>query len=395
MTARTPIVAHLDMDAFYVSVERLLDPSLEGKPVVVGGSPDGRGVVCSASYEARRFGVRSAMPASHAVRLCPDAVFVRGDYGRYGEYSARVRAVLERFTPTMEVASQDEAYLDLAGTERLWGAPPACFHRLREAVTAETGLPCSVGGGTRKYVAKIASGLCKPRGLLWVPAGSEAGFLGRLPVGRMPGVGPRARERLAELGLVTLGQVQQLDPADLERMFGSWGRSLALRCRGMADSAVTPRAESKSISHEVTFETDERDGAALRSVLSDLAERVAVRLRAEALSARTVVLKYRYAGFETHTASQTLSLASQDDRVLFRVAAGLLESRRDPSRALRLLGLAAANLAGDEGQMDFFESGGEDKARRLSGAVDALRERYGHGVIRRAASRDKSRGQWG
>lgn len=391
-----PTIAHLDMDSFYVSVERLLDPSLEGKPVVVGGTPDGRGVVASASYEARAFGVRSAMPSAHALRLCPQLVFIHGDLAKYAEHSRRVRDVLSGFTPVVEMASQDEAYLDLTGTERLWGSPPRAAGRIRDAVRERTGLPCSIGVATRKHIAKIASALCKPRGLLWVPSGSERAFLAPLPAGRMPGIGPKAQERLASLGIKTLGQLQQAGPGALESAFGAHAESIRQRALGESGAVLDPDSEAKSISHETTFEEDIADAGQLRAVVWGLAEKVAARLRAAGVHASTIVLKYRYAGFETHTASRTLGAATQDDRALAEACVEMLEAKRDKSRPIRLLGVGASGLCGDAGQLDLLAGAESDpRGKRVAAALDAIRGRHGFKAIGRAGSRDPSRGQWG
>lgn len=380
-----PTILHVDMDSFYVSVERLLDPSLVGKPVVVGGRPDSRGVVASASYEARRFGVRSAMPSAQAYRLCPQAVFVSGGYGKYSEYSRKIRAVLERMTPLVQFASQDEAYLDMTGTERLWGAPVEMGRRVREAILADTGLPCSVGIGTNKMIAKIASSLCKPKGMLWVPAGSEERFLAPLDVGEIPGLGPKSQKRLHELGIRRVGDLQALGAEGCRRLFGDHGEELFERAMGRLSSVVATEEEAKSISHETTFEQDVASGEELEAVLLGLSERVAARVRRDGVWANTIGIKFRYANFETHTAARSLSTPTRDDRTIFRTAVELLRAKWDARRALRLVGVACSNLTDECGQMDLLGAG-EDSARRekLLEAIDALREKHGTKAIRSA-----------
>ncbi|MCB2155594.1 DNA polymerase IV [bacterium] len=396
MSEPTPLIFHVDMDSFYVSVERLKDPSLIGKPVIVGGTPGGRGVVASASYEARAFGVHSAMPCSQAIKLCPKAIFVRGHYHEYGDYSRRIREVMEEFTPIVRMASQDEAYLDMTGTERLWGAPMKSAHRIRQRILEETQLPCSLGLGSTRTIAKIASALCKPRGILWVPAGSEREFLSPLPIAKMPGIGPKSEKRLNETGLKYLGDVIRLGRDEMERLFGAHGAEFHDRACGIGGSFLGEPEDVKSVSHEVTFERDTADREFLAGVLSELTEKVASRLRKAGARAATVSIKYRYTGFETHTAAITIPSPTADERVLLETAVKLLEDNADPSRPLRLIGIAGCNLIWGESQMDFFSDSEETERRtRLLEAIDSLREKHGFSAIRRAKSRDESRGQWG
>jgi len=394
MTRR--LIVHLDMDAFYVSVERLRDPSLKGKPVIVGGSPDGRGVVASASYEARAFGVRSAMPSSVAARLCPQAVWVHGAMENYAEYSQRINAVLETFTPVVQMASQDEAYLDMTGTERLWGPPLQMGDRLRSAVMGATSLPCSLGIGPTRTVAKIASAACKPRGMLWVPALAAEAFLARLDVSAMPGIGAKTEARLRAIGLRTLGDIQRLGRDPMRRVLGEHGVELWERAMALRGGEVGTAGDAKSISNEVTFETDLTDRADMADVLLALAEKVASRARASGAVGRTISLKYRYAGFETHTAARTLSSPTCDEGIVHQVAVELLEAKRDQARAIRLLGVALTSLEYDGGQQDLVEQAdGEERHARLLGAIDTIRDRYGFQTIRRLGARNRSRGEWG
>jgi DNA polymerase-4 len=386
MAVQRPIL-HVDMDSFYVSVERLRDPSLIGKPVIVGGDPTGRGVVSSASYEARRFGVRSAMPAARAARLCPSAVFVHGNFDRYREYAEKILEIFQRFTPLVEMASQDEGYLDMTGTERLWGPPLSAAHRVREEILRGTGLPCSVGAARSKMVAKIASTLCKPKGLLWVPTGNESEFLAPLPVGQIPGVGKRTEERLRTLGVRHVHDLQRLGRVELVRLFGRNGEVLHDAAHGIGTSVVEPQSDRKSLGAEETFDTDITDVERLRGILFSLAEKVARRLRAEEISASTIAIKYRYDDFETHTAAKTLAIPVCDDLAIAAVAFALLQERRDPARAMRLVGVSSSNFVGAEGQTDLLtESSSNQKTSRLMSAIDALASRHGDKVVRRARS---------
>ena len=302
----TPIL-HVDMDAFFVSVELLEHPELRGKPVVVGGQPDRRGVVSAASYEARRFGIHSAMPLRTAGRLCPHAVFLEGRHDLYAEWSDRIATILSRFSPVVEMASIDEAYLDLSGTSRLHGPPLAAAHSLLTEIGAKTTLPCSAGLARTRLVAKVASDQAKPRGLLWVPAGAEAKFLDPLAVRRIPGIGRVTEVALRSMGIETVGQLAAIPKERLEEMFGRWGTALYRKARGEDSYEFFVDAEPKSISHSHTFGSDTRDRSVLESMLSRLCQKGAKRLRDSGLDARTVTLTIRYAGFQTVTRSKTLS----------------------------------------------------------------------------------------
>jgi len=385
-SAQPPSVVHVDMDCFYVSVERLLDPSLEGKPVAVGGAAEGRGVVSSASYEARKFGVRSAMPMAQAVRLCPALVVVRGTHSRYGEFTGHVRAIMEAFTPLVQMASQDEAYLDLTGTEKLWGPPLRAARAIHDRIEGETKLPCSLGVSTNKLVAKVASGMAKPRGLLYIPAGSEARFFAPLPVEYLPGVGPKSLERLREIGIRTMGDLTAMDARRLESHFGRHGADLARRAAGISESAVTTGEAAKSISAEETFDRDSADVEFLGGVLSNLCEKVAYRLRRAECRAATITLKLRFSDFETITASITPHAPVDDEADMLRIARDLLMSRWDRARPIRLLGIAGGNLRHEGNQLDLLDSATDERKERLHDAIDALREKHGYGSVRRASS---------
>ncbi|MDX2175162.1 MAG: DNA polymerase IV [Candidatus Sumerlaeia bacterium] len=393
------VVAHLDMDTFYVSVERLLDPSLEGLPVAVGGSPAGRGVIASASYEARAYGVRSAMPTAEALRLCPKLILVGRGFSEYAEYSRRIHEALLHFTPQVQMASQDEAYLDLTGTERLWGVPATAAERLRRTITAETGLPCSVGIGSNKLVAKVGSGMAKPAGVRVVERGGEAAFLATLPVRKIPGVGPKSVAVLEAHGIRTCGELAALDAEGARALFGDHGSELVARARGESDAPVVVEAPPKSLSHEETFPQDTRDAEFLDGILSNLCEKVANRLRRHGARAALVTLKYRYQGFETHTAARSLADPTDDEVELLRAARTLLAENWNRGRAVRLLGVAAGNLVFGRAQLDLFAAAEDERKLRLHAAIDAIRGRHGYGAVRRASSagraEEKNENQWG
>lgn len=391
---REKVLLHLDMDCYYVSVERLLNPALVGKPVAVGGAEWGRGVVSSASYEARAHGVRSAMPMGRARQLCPGLVVVSGSMEVYTKYSRRIRELLEEFTPLVQMASQDEAYMDLTGTERLWGPPLAAAEKVRARVAGATGLPCSVGLATNKLVAKVASGLCKPSALLHVPPGSEEAFLAPLPVRRLPGVGPKAAERLRELGITCIGDIARMGGDRLQRLFGNHGFALAERARGIAHGEVEIDSCPKSIGAEETFTRDTCEARFIDSILAGLSEKVASRLRAQDAAAQTVTLKYRYENFETHTAAESFTSPTDDEGEILGAARRLLAKKASGGRPLRLVGVTAGNLLFGEIQEDLFGLGEErEKRRRLHAALDTARRKHGFSILRRGnTAREETQG---
>ena len=386
------VIFHLDMDAFFVSVEELSDPSLKGKPVVVGGKPGERGVVAAASYEARKFGIHSAMPLQQAYRRCPRAVFLEGRPHKYLDYSHRVKSIVSRFSPLVAMASIDEAYLDLTGTDRLFGPPLKAAHSLHAEVASETSLPCSIGIGTSRLVAKIGSGLAKPNGVLYVEPGCEAAFLAPLEVGRVPGVGKVMREKLRNLGITTIGEAQRRGETFLELQFGKAGLALAGKARGLDAGAwfspgFSQGENPKSISHETTFRRDTRDRVVIDATLAKLAQLVARRLREHGLWARTVQVKIRYEDFSTHTRAKTLAEATQLDKVILGTIRSLFSRHRLPNRAIRLLGVHAGSLqSGPEHQESLFETDGRKKWSQALRAVDALRDRFGESSVGLAAT---------
>ncbi|MFQ5664782.1 MAG: DNA polymerase IV, partial [Terriglobia bacterium] len=381
------------MDAFFVSVELLYRPELRGKPVVVGTPSGSRGVVAAASYEARQYGIHSAMPSRTAKRLCPDAIFLPGNHQLYEEWSDKVRAILERFTPVVQMVSIDEAYLDLTGTERLHGPAWAAAQKIQRTVWEETrpdfvgaGLPCSIGVGQSYLVAKVASDAAKPRGLLWVPPGAEAAFLAPLPVRRIPGIGPVTEKALAKLGVRTVGELAGLDRAALEEVFGQWGEALYRKARGQDAELWFVDEEQKSISHERTFAEDVGDPNELEATLSHLAQLVGQRLREAGLHARTITLKLRYASFRTLTRAQTLPEATDFDSVIYETAAGLFRRTWNRKQKLRLLGVAASGLGPAPAQLSLLDAGQRDRLEKLSRAADRVRDRYGAEALRSAKS---------
>ncbi|MEE2677618.1 MAG: DNA polymerase IV [Myxococcota bacterium] len=388
------VLLHADMDAFFASVEQRDRPELRGRPVVVGGTSE-RGVVSAASYEARRFGVHSAMPTAQARALCPEAAFVPGDMARYARESKRIFEVFRRFSPLVEGLSLDEAFLDLTGTERLLGPPREAARQLRAAVREETGLAVSVGIAPVKMVAKIASDLAKPDGLLEVAPDRVREFLEPLPVGRIWGVGPVARERLAALGIWLAGDLVQADTVHLERALGRWGVELARLAGGEDVREVEPWREPVSYSEENTFRRDVSDPKVLEATLIAHAEAVARRLRRDALVARTVILKLklgrrRRAGPRGHpllTRRETLAEATDDGAALSQAGSRLLE-RAALTEAVRLLGVGVTNLSSRSGgQLDLFAARkASAPSARINRALDEIRDRFGDGAIARGAA---------
>lgn len=373
-------IAHLDMDSFFVSVERLLDPSLNGRPVVVGGDPDGRGVVASASYEARRYGIHSAMPSRRARQLCPDLVFLRGHHHLYSEYHDRVRAILERTVPVIEAASIDEFYLDLTGCALLHGPILPLVRRVRRSIGSELGLPASVGLGGNRLVAKVASGMAKPSGVLWVPQGTEADFLAPLPVRKLPGVGPVTESELLGLGIRRVGHLASFPERVLAGALGKWGTALSRKSRGVSDSPVGEGGPRKSVGHETTFREDTADPVFLEAVLCRLVEKAAWRLRAKGFRAGGVTLKMRYTDFRTITRSSVIVPTDRDGdllRALRKIFAATFSRRV----RVRLLGVSLDRLTGAEEQLDLFDAESRRRRGLLFPAVDGLREKFGFDIL--------------
>jgi DNA polymerase IV len=377
---------HVDMDAFFVSVEELFDPSLKGKPVVVGGQAEQRGVVSAASYAARKFGVHSAMPLRTAARLCPHAIFVDGHPNRYRDYSRKVYRVLKNFSPQVEMASVDEAYMDLTGTERLHGPPLAAAHRLHEAMKRETKLNCSIGIAGSRMVAKVASDQAKPNGILWVLRDQEARFLAPLDIRKIPGVGKVTEKNLQALGIRKVGDLAALDDAFLNERFGRWGLALAGKSHGLDaggwfDGEVGEDSDPKSISHEFTFNEDTSDVDLLESTLARLSEMVGRRLREHQLYARTIQLKLRYSDFSTITRAHSLDHATELDTEIFQLVRGLFRANWKSKHTVRLLGVHASGLEPGEGQLNLLSEPNTDRWRKALSAVDHIRDKFGENSV--------------
>src|SRR5277367_6069664 len=374
-------ILHVDMDAFFVSVELLERPELRGKPVVVGGRPDQRGVVTAASYEARKYGVHSAMPLRTAGKLCPQAVFLDGHHEKYGEWSDRVATILAKFSPIVEMVSIDEAYLDLSGTERLHGPPFAAADKLLRSITKQTGLPCSAGLGTTRLVAKVASDQAKPRGLVWVAPGREESFLAPLPIRKIPGIGAVTERALRAMGIETVEQIAREPHERLEKVFGKWGDALYRKARGGDSYEFLVDAEPKSNSQNHTFNEDTFDENLLTSTLSHLSQKACKRLREAGLSTRTLTLTIRYAGFDTHTRAKSLTEPTQLDGDISSVFLQLFQEHRNRKRKVRLLGVSLSNFSHGGEQLDLLNAERRGKQEKLTQAADKLRDRFGFGAI--------------
>jgi len=379
MTPRT--IMHVDLDSFFVAVEQVLNPKLKGKPVVVGGSPQQRGVVSTASYEARAFGLHSGMPAVTAARLCPDAIFIEPDFARYGEFSRKFMAILNDFSPSIEPRGMDEAYLDVTGFESIHGSTRQMAHRMKQRVQNELGLCASIGIASCKVAAKVASDASKPDGLIEVPHGEERDFLAPLPVEKLPGVGKQSAKVLKGLGVRTIGDLSRTPTHTLRSHLGSAGEMLHRLANGIDDSQVLPPGVAKSISREITFAEDTHDASFLEATLWAQSERVGADLRDHGKQARCLTLKLRYADFSTITRSRTLRHGFDTDQEIFETGAALLHRVLETERrAVRLIGIGVSNLAEAGLQASLF-SPSNAKLEHLNRAVDQIRARYGFDAI--------------
>ena len=377
------IVLHIDMDAFFASVEQRDHEEYRGKPVIVGGLGN-RGVVSTASYEARKFGVHSAQAMAIARRLCPNAIFLHPDHARYSDVSRQIFSILSRFSPVIEQLSIDEGFLDLTGMERLMDSPRAYGESIKAAVREETGLTASVGIAPNKFLAKLASDLEKPDGLVVIRPEDVDKVLAPLPVSRIFGVGKKTGARLAALGFKTIGQLAAADRGKLVQAFGNrMASQLLALAHGLDDRPVEPRRAAQSIGREETFDEDIRSREEAERVLLALSEEVGWRLRRKGLFARTVTLKVRLGSFDTFTRQQTLPEPVAYDEDIFREAQTLFRAfPMPPGQGIRLLGVSAGNLS-EGGEVSLFDD--HEKKDRLYGAIDNLKRRFGEGVVTRAA----------
>ena len=381
------MILHVDMDAFFASVEQRERPELRGKAVIVGGAPASRGVVCAASYEAREFGVRSAMPSATAVRLCPHAVFLPPQMALYGSASEKIREIFHRYTPLVEPLSMDEAFLDVNASERLHGSATAIGRRIKDEIRDELDLVTSVGVAPNKFLAKLASDAEKPDGYVVIREGQIRQFLDPLPVRRLWGVGRRSSEKLEAVGVRTIGDVRAAPMALLQTYFGEQAQHFWNLARGLDDRNVTPDRQAKSISHETTFAEDERDPGVLRNWVIMLAEQVAWRLRRHNLLASTVQIKVRFFDFQTMTRSCKLAAPNNGTQEICDIAADLLaRCLSGVSRPIRLIGVGVGGLRnpGDRQQL-LFEADEETAQHSLDSAADAIREKFGKSSLRRAS----------
>jgi DNA polymerase-4 len=377
-------ILHIDMDAFYASVEIRDNPALAGQPVIVGGDSR-RGVVSSASYEARAFGVRSAMPVAHALRLCPGAIVLRNRFSRYREISQQIREIFLSYTSLVEPLSLDEAFLDVTGSEASFGPAVKIGREIKRRIYEETGLTCSVGVAPNKFLAKIASDLQKPNGFVVVPIDKIERFLRDLPIRRLWGVGPVAEKKLHELGIQKIGDIQAYPLDEIVRRFGKWGLQLHKLARGLDDRPVEPNRETKSISRETTFLEDLSDADALKSAMRELTEDVARELREEELVAKTVQIKIRFENFETITRSRSLDEPTSLTERLWQVAETLFDERvKLNGRGVRLVGVGVEHVSSaHQAQLSLFTDSATKKKEKLDRVVDALQKKFGSNVIKR------------
>ena len=381
-------ILHVDMDAFYASVEVREQPGLAGRPVIVGGSPRGRGVVSAANYEARRFGIHSAMPTARAMRLCPHAVCLPGRMSLYASVSRQIREIFNRYSPLVEPLSLDEAFLDVTDSQRLFGSAAEIANAIKQAISNELSLVASVGIAPNKFIAKIASDLDKPDGFVEVMPGEVQAFLDPLPVSRIWGVGKATGKELDRLGITTIAQLRQQSEAVLQDRFGKFGNHLWRLANGMDDRPVVSDSEAKSISNETTFDSDISNRDTLRAWLMELTEQVCWRLRQQDLFGRTVQIKLRFADFSTITRSHTLPEATQQTKQVWQAVMALFDkAMQSESRRLRLVGVGVSGLSDTaqrpQVQTDMFEQPEDTRQTQLDEVADAIKSRFGSGGIRR------------
>ncbi len=377
--ART--IMHIDLDAFFVAVEQAEKPKLKGKPVVVGGRPDRRGVVASASYEARSFGIHAGMPLATAYRLCPQAIFIEGGFPKYRDASQKFMAILADFTPFLEPIGIDEAYLDVTGFESIYGSIHQMALAIKQRIKEELGICASAGAASCKVVAKIASDLSKPDGLLEIANRDERSFLAPLPIAKLPGIGKKAERILRSLGINTIGKLSATPLSTLKSHFGTSGELLRSYASGIDDRKVELPGAAKSISRETTFGKDTRDRSLVKATLCYLGERVGSNLRQQGKQARCVTLKLRYADFTTITRSQTLTQASDTDRTISDIGLKLLsKALAQEKQPIRLIGIGVSNLTEPARQLDMLDSSAQ-RLEKLNKTIDRIRKKYGFTAI--------------
>ncbi len=373
-------IIHVDMDAFFASIEQRDHPEYQGKPVIVGGLGN-RGVVSTASYEARRFGVHSALPMATARRLCPNGIFVSGDHQKYSRVSSQIMAILHNYSPLLEQVSVDEAFLDVTGMELLFPSPVDIAREIKHRVKKELALTVSAGVAPNKFLAKMASDLQKPDGLVVVEYGREKEFLRDLPVEKLWGVGEVTAKALQAIGVMTIGQLSQLREPQLKSFFGLNAGTILNLAIGKDDRPVVPEREAKSVGAEETFESDLRSTDDMRTVLMGLAERVGYRLRLDKVAGRTVALKLRYGNFQTLTRRLTLNEPTQVDETIYKIAADLLSQQKNIESGVRLLGITVSQLAPEKHVESSLFENTEEKGRQLSSAMDRMRLKFGSMVL--------------
>ncbi|NLT95962.1 MAG: DNA polymerase IV, partial [Clostridia bacterium] len=379
-------IIHVDMDAFFAAVEQRDNPELRGKPVIIGGRPQSRGVVSTASYEARKYGVHSAMPITEAYRLCPHGIFLPPNHKKYSQVSDQIMAIFSDFTPLVEALSLDEAFLDVTGCERLWGDSRQIGLKIKERIRSELNLTASVGLGPNKFLAKLASDMEKPDGFTVITKENIIEKVWPLSVKKLWGIGAKSAEKLWQLNIKTIGQVAKSDPQVLIKALGSWGLEIYNLANGIDPRPVIPEREAQSIGHETTFSQDIADEDFLIAVLLDLAQDVGWRLRRAGLKGRTVTLKMRYPDFKTITRSHTLAQHINQDDLIYQEAVKLFKANFPKNKSLRLIGITLSNLVNEEQanlQFSLFTEK-EDKSQELYKALDKVNSKFGRKTGTRA-----------
>lgn len=376
-------ILHIDMDAFFASVEQVLDPSLKGKPLIVGGNKeDSRGVVSTASYEARKFGVHSAMPIAQARKLCPHGIFMRGNFAAYQKASQQMRAILDTVSPIVQAASIDEAYIDVSGSQKLFGGDDAIARYIKSEIRRQTQLPCSIAITPSKLVSKVASDEAKPDGYLRIATGEEQRFLAPLAVRKLPGAGPKTCAALESMGILTAGHLAELPLPTLLGAFGPLGYALQRTARGISTSEVTSESTPKSISRETTFERDLLDWGRIEQILAYLAERATYAMREKGMETRRVTLKVRYTDFATHTFAKTLPEPSTLDTDIAAALRELIPRGKARRARVRLIGVALSHLTHNQRQLRLFGRTKTEKWERAINTVDQVRARHGFEFLR-------------